>query len=42
MGASVGIVTMVGNFNFGNRLQNYAVSKIYDAIGCHQETLVYD
>lgn len=42
MGASVGIVTMVGNFNFGNRLQNYAVSKKYGAIGCHQETLVYD
>ena len=41
MGTSVGIVTMVGNFNFGNRLQNYAVSKIYETLGCDSETLVY-
>ena len=41
MGVSVGIVTMVGNFNYGNRLQNYAVSKIYESLGCSVETLDY-
>ena len=41
MGVRVGIVTMVGNFNYGNRLQNYAVWKIYDALGCDAVTLDY-
>lgn len=41
MHSSIGIVTMVGNFNYGNRLQNYAVSKIYEAMGCEVETLNY-
>lgn len=41
MSKSIGIVTMVGNFNYGNRLQNYAVSKIYETMGCEVETLNY-
>ena len=26
----IGIVTIIDNFNYGNRLQNYAVQKILD------------
>lgn len=40
MGIRVGIVTIVGNFNYGNRLQNYAVASIYHACGFETETLV--
>lgn len=40
MGKSVGIVTIVGNFNYGNRLQNYAVASIYHALGFESETLI--
>lgn len=36
----VGIVTLPGNFNYGNRLQNYAVSQVYESRGFKSETLI--
>lgn len=41
MRPSVGIVTLPGSFNYGNRLQNYAASEIIKALGYTPETLVY-
>lgn len=41
MGKRVGIVTLPGNFNYGNRLQNYASQRIYQALGFEPTTLVY-
>lgn len=36
----VGIVTLPGQFNYGNRLQNYAVTEVYRRLGREPETLV--
>lgn len=36
----IGIVTLVENLNYGNRLQNYAVDSIYKRLGMHPVTLV--
>ena len=36
----IGIVTLYGNTNYGNRLQNYAVQEILKQRGCEVETLV--
>lgn len=36
----VGIVTLFGRFNYGNRLQNYAVAQIWQEFGYWPETLV--
>lgn len=36
----IGIVTLQGNFNYGNRLQLYATSLIYSKIGCRPVNLV--
>lgn len=41
MGKRIGIVTLVGSYNYGNRLQNYAVTKIYEKVGCDVITLRY-
>lgn len=38
-GDKVGIVTLDGNFNYGNRLQLYAVYKIYKSLGFDPEYL---
>ena len=38
----VGIVTLQGKFNYGNRLQNYAVDQIYRSIGYLPVSLIYD
>lgn len=42
MGGKIGIVTLGGSFNYGNRLQNYAVSELYRFLGFQPETLLYD
>lgn len=39
MGKTVGIVTIPGNCSHGNKLQNYAVMRIYEALGFETETL---
>lgn len=31
---NVGIITLSGNFNYGNRLQNYAMQKTIEKLGC--------
>lgn len=36
----LGIITLYGNYNFGNRLQNYAVQQIFRNRGYEVETLV--
>ena len=36
---NVAVITLPGSFNYGNRLQNYAVTKIYESLGFHAETL---
>lgn len=36
----VGIVTLPGRFNYGNRLQNFAASRIWESLGYEPETLV--
>lgn len=36
----LGIVTLYGNYNFGNRLQNYAVQQIFRSRGYDVETIV--
>lgn len=36
----IGIVTIVDNLNYGNRLQNYAVDSIYKRLGAEPVTLV--
>ena len=36
----IGIVTITNNgYNYGNQLQNYAVKKIYESLGCTVKTL---
>lgn len=35
----VGIVTLHGYFNYGNRLQNYAVEQVLKSLGCEVETI---
>lgn len=35
----VGIVTLNGNNNFGNKLQNYATQTIFESLGCDVETI---
>lgn len=34
----IGIVTLIGNFNFGNRLQNYALQEVINDLGYVAET----
>lgn len=36
----IGIVTIVDNNNYGNRLQNYAVTKVYERMGFAADTLL--
>ncbi len=36
----VGIVTLYGRFNYGNRLQNYAITRIWQEFGYEPESLV--
>lgn len=36
----VAIVTLYGNINHGNKLQNYALKKSLESIGCDVETLI--
>ena len=36
---SIGLITLAGNYNYGNRLQNYAISKIYKDLGFTPQTL---
>lgn len=38
--SKIGIITIVDNNNYGNRLQNLAVIKIFEDLGYHPETLV--
>lgn len=35
----IAILTLPGNFNYGNRLQNYALQTILEEKGYHTETL---
>lgn len=37
----VGIITLVGYFNYGNRLQNYATQEVIKGLGYDVETIVY-
>ena len=41
-GNKVGIVTLPGRFNYGNRLQNYATTWIYRRLGYEPTTLELD
>lgn len=36
----VGIITLPGRFNYGNRLQNYAVTRIWEGLGYSPESLI--
>ena len=36
----IGIVTLFGNFNYGNRLQNYALHTVLSQLGHDVDTLV--
>lgn len=38
----IGILTLNGHYNYGNRLQNYALSKTMKNLNCEVETLWYD
>ena len=38
---NVGIVTLFGEYNFGNRLQNYAVQQVLKKNGFNTETIKY-
>ena len=38
----VGIITLIGIINIGNRLQNYAVQELLKAQGCEVSTLLYE
>lgn len=40
--AKVAVVTLQGKVNYGNRLQNYAVVKLYERAGCEAITLLRD
>lgn len=35
----VGIITISGNYNYGNRLQNYAMQEVYKKLGFDAETI---
>ena len=35
----LGIITICGNTNYGNRLQNYALIKIVDSMGFESHTI---
>lgn len=37
----VNIVTLQGRWNYGNRLQNYATSKIYESLGFEVKSLIF-
>ena len=37
----VGIITLYGNFNYGNRLQNFAVQESLKKLGLITETIIY-
>ncbi len=37
----IGIITIIDNNNYGNRLQNYAVQKILEKLGVKSETIYY-
>lgn len=36
----VGVLTINGNNNYGNRLQNYAVQEVLKSLGCDVQTVV--
>ena len=36
----VGIITIVGNNNYGNRLQHYAITKVFEKLGYDSEALI--
>lgn len=36
----VGIITLCGYYNYGNRLQNYATQEVIKSLGCEVETIV--
>ena len=38
----IGVVTLPGRFNYGNRLQNYASVKIYEELGFQADSLILD
>lgn len=37
----VAIVTLIGYYNYGNRLQNYATQEVIESLGCKTQTIVY-
>lgn len=38
----IGILTLKGNFNYGNKLQNYALQQFIESCGYTAETILYD
>lgn len=38
----VGIITLNGNFNYGNRLQNYALQQVLKNLNVFSETIIFD
>ncbi|MBM7869848.1 hypothetical protein JOC70_001318 [Clostridium pascui] len=38
----IGIITLNGYFNYGNRLQNYALQEVLRSLGFHVETILID
>lgn len=38
----IGILTLKGNFNYGNKLQNYALQQFIESFGYTAETILYD
>ena len=36
----LGIITLIGYYNYGNRLQNYAVQEVLHSLGCNCETII--
>ncbi|GAB2537991.1 polysaccharide pyruvyl transferase family protein [Gracilibacillus alcaliphilus] len=38
----IGIITLNGNFNYGNRLQNYALQKVIEKEGAQVDTILVD
>ena len=37
----IGIITLYGQLNYGNRLQNFALQEALASLGCEAETIVY-
>ena len=35
----IGIITLSGNYYYGNRLQNYAMKEVYKILGFEVETI---